>query len=112
MLKSVIGGKDVSVIFDGSIRLGEAIAIIFKFRFVNNRWEVIQRLVRIDVVAKWVTAVQLSQVLMECLFTDLQLKGQQIKAVMRDGAAINGAALTNMQASMPSMVDGVFLTHP
>ena len=38
----------VSVIFDGSTRLGEAIAIIF--RFVDETWQIRQRLVRIDVV--------------------------------------------------------------
>ena len=40
----------VSVIFDGSTRLGEAIAIIF--RFVDETWQIRQRLVRIDVVSK------------------------------------------------------------
>ena len=49
------------VIFDGSTRQGEAIAIIV--RFVNEQWEIIQRLVRIDIVAKSVAGTQLSQVL-------------------------------------------------
>ena len=35
----------------------------------------------IDMVAKSVTASQLSQILMECLFTHLQLKGNDIKAI-------------------------------
>ena len=48
------------VIFDGSTRQGEAIAIIV--RFVNEQWEIIQRLVRIDIVAKSVAGTQLSQV--------------------------------------------------
>ena len=64
-----------AVIFDGSTRQGEAIGIIL--RFVNDGWEIVRRLVRIDVVAKSVTAAQLAQVLMECLFTDLQLRGNK-----------------------------------
>ena len=48
-------------IFDGSTRQGEAITIIV--RFVNKQWEIIQRLVRIDIVAKSVAGTQLSQVL-------------------------------------------------
>ena len=68
------------MIFDGSTRLGEAIAIIV--RYVNERWGIKQLLVRIDIVAKSVTALQLSQLMMECLFTHLQLQGRQVLAVL------------------------------
>ena len=64
-------GHYYSVILDGSTRQDEAIAITV--RFVNEQWEIIQRLVRIDIVAKFVAGTQLSQVLMASLFTDLQL---------------------------------------
>ena len=89
-----------SFIFVGSTQQGEAIAIIIQF--VNDQWEIVQRLVRIDIVAKLVTATQISQVLMETLFTDMQIQGQQVLAVMRDGASVNGAAIRNLQ---------VFMTH-
>ena len=39
--------RDISVIFDGSTRQGEAIAIIV--RFMDNDWNITQRLVRIGV---------------------------------------------------------------
>ena len=65
-----------SFMFDGSTQQGEAIAIII--RFVNDQWEIVQRLVRIDIVAKSVKATKLSQVLMETLFTDMQIRGQQV----------------------------------
>ena len=87
-------GHYYSVIFDGSARQDEAIAITV--RFVNEQWEIIQRLVRIDIVAKFVAGTQLSQVLMESLFTDLQLRGKQVLAMITDGAAINRAAVRNL----------------
>ena len=82
------------VIFDGPTRQDEAIAVTV--RFVNEQWEIIQRLVRIDIVAKFVAGTQLSQVLMESLFTDLQLQGTQVLAMITDGAAINRAAVRNL----------------
>ena len=100
---------DYSVIFDGTTRLGEAISVIL--RYVNERWQLVQQLVRLDMVAKSVNAAQLSQVLMECLFTDLHLRGHQIKAVMHDGAAVNGAAVRNLQPFMPSVMDIVCFSH-
>ena len=87
-------GHYYSVIFDGSTRQDEAIAITV--RFVNKQWEIIQRLVRIDIVAKFVAGTQLSQILMESLFTDLQLRGKQVLAMITDGAAINRAAVRNL----------------
>ena len=55
------GGRDVSVIFDGTTRQGEAIAI--HVRYVDTEWQLRQKLVRLDVVAKSVTAADLAQVL-------------------------------------------------
>ena len=98
-----------SVIFDGSTRQGEAIAIIV--RFINEQWDIVQRLVRIDIVAKSVTGTQLSQVLMETLFTDLQVRGKQVLAIIRDGAAVNGAAVRNLEAFMPQMMDITYFSH-
>ena len=61
-------------------------------------------------MAKSVTAEQLAQVLMECLFTDLQLRGHQNLATMRDGAAVNCAAMRIMQPFMPATIDVVCLS--
>ena len=76
----------VSVIFDGSTRLGEAIAVIL--RFVDENWRIQQRLVRIDVVARSVTGVALAQVLNECLSVDYRIRGDRLLAAMRDGASV------------------------
>ena len=57
--------RDISVIFDGSTRQGEAIAIIVQF--MDNDWNINQRLVRIKVCSKSVNANQLAQVLNQCL---------------------------------------------
>ena len=57
--------RDVSMIFDGSTRQGEAIAVIV--RFLDDNWSIIQRLVRIDICSKSVNADHLAQVLNQCL---------------------------------------------
>ena len=88
---STMPGHYYSVISDGSTCQDEAIAITV--RFVNEQWEIIQRLVRIDIVAEFVAGTQL---LMESLFTDLQLQGKQVLAMITDGAAINRAAVRNL----------------
>ena len=98
-----------SVIFDGSTRLGEAIAIIF--RFADETWQIRQRLVLIDVVSKSVTGAVLAQVLNECLSLDYRIHGDRLLAAMRDGASVNESALTRLQDFFPQMLGVVCFSH-
>ena len=50
MIKGEISGHNVSVIFNGTTRLGEALAIVV--RFITAGWEIKQRLVRLQLIAK------------------------------------------------------------
>ena len=52
VLKSVIGGKDLSVMFDGSTRLGEALVIVI--RYLDSDWTMWQVLTRLKVRASQV----------------------------------------------------------
>ena len=83
--------RDLSIIFDGSTRRGEAIAIIV--RFVENNWNTILRLVRIDVCSKSVNANELAQVVNQRLFVGYGVRANSLLAAMRDGASVNQAAL-------------------
>ena len=79
--------RNLSIIFDGSTRQGEAIVIAV--RFVNDDWCIVQRLIRIDVSAKSVKGDELAQVLNECLSVDYGVRADSLIAAMRDGANVN-----------------------
>ena len=49
-IKGEISGTNISVIFDGTTRLGEALAIVV--RFVTADWDIKQRLVRLQLISK------------------------------------------------------------
>ena len=49
-IKGEISGSNISVIFDGTTRLGEALAIVV--RFVTADWDIKQRLVRLQLISK------------------------------------------------------------
>ena len=59
------GVKQVSVIFDGTARLGEALAIII--RYVQDNFKPTQCLVRLEILAKPMKGEELAQRLMSCL---------------------------------------------
>ena len=79
---STDGTRDVSVIFDGRTRQGEAIAIIV--RFINDNWMISQRLARIDICSKSVNSEQLAMVLNECLSVKYGIRANSLLTAMRD----------------------------
>ena len=99
---------DLSIIFDGNTRQGEAIAIIV--RFVDNNWN-IQRLVRIDVCSKSVNANELAQVLNQYLSVDYGVRANSLLAAMREGASVNQAALDRMAFIFSKMLNVVCFSH-
>ena len=82
--------RDVSVIFDGSTRQGEAIAIIV--RFVDDDWVMTQCLMRIDICSKSVNSEELARVLNEALCMEYGIRASPLLAAMRNGASVNQAA--------------------
>ena len=100
---------DLSVIFDGSTRRGEAIAMIV--RFVDNNWNTIRRLVRVYVCSKSVNANERAQVLNQCLSVDYGVRANSLRSAMRDGASVNPAALDRIAFIFPKMLNVVCFSH-
>ena len=101
--------RDLSIIFDGSTRHREAIAIIV--RFLDNNWLITQRLVRISVCSKSVNADELAQVLNQCLSVDYGVRASSLLAAMRDGASVNQAALNKISLIFPKLLNVVCFSH-
>ena len=62
---SEIKGQNVSVIFDGTSRLGETLDIII--RFVSPDWRIEQRLVRVQMLSKSLTDEEIARELISVL---------------------------------------------
>lgn len=60
-VRKEITGKDLSIIFDGTSRLGEALAVIV--RFVGEEWTLEHRLVRMQMLSKSMTDEQIARVI-------------------------------------------------
>ena len=67
----IVTNDDFAVIFDGSIRLGEALAIVVRF---IDQWSVQQRLVKLENLARSLNAEQLAQRLIQCLAVEYGIK--------------------------------------
>lgn len=83
--------REVSVIFDGSTRQGEASAIIV--RLIDDRWMITQRLIRINICSKSLNADEPVRVLNETLCVEFGIRTNFLLAAMKEGAIVNEGAL-------------------
>ena len=73
-IKKEISGKPVSIIFDGTSRLGEALVIVL--RFLDN-WEIKQRLVQLQILVKSMTGEELAREILGVLCREYKLSTEQ-----------------------------------
>ena len=108
-LKQELRGKQVGVIFDGTTRLGEALAIIL--RFVSESWTLEQRLVRIQLLSKSMTGEEIARELIHVLSATYTIGHDQLIAAMRDRAAVNGVAMRTLTVVYPKLLDVGCFSH-
>ena len=65
LIKEELAGRDLSVIFDRSICLGRAMAILV--RFIDSNWQIQQRLIRFQLLAQSMTGEQVARELIMAL---------------------------------------------
>ena len=93
----------MSVVFDGTTRLGEAMAVVI--RFIDSDWKIQQRLVRLMLLAKSLIGEEVARELIVVLSTTLGIGTQRLLAAMRDRAAVNGAAMRTVKVLYPNVLD-------
>lgn len=68
-LKMEISNRYLSVIFDGTTMFGEAMATVV--RYVDNDWNIQQRLIRLKLLQKSMTGEEIAQVVMDTLLENM-----------------------------------------
>lgn len=104
-----IKGKDLSVCFDGTTRLGEALAIVL--RFIDDGWNIKQRLVRLQIVAKSLTGEELARELIAVLSVQYSIGTQQLLAAMKDRASVNEVAIRTLKIVYPTLLSIGCFSH-
>ena len=104
-----IKGMDVSVIFDGTTRLGEALAIVL--RYIDNEWKIKQRLVHLQIVVKSLTGEELARELIAVLSVQYSIGTQQLLAAMKDRASVNEVAVRTLKIVYPNLLSVGCFSH-
>ena len=109
-LKAEIDGLPVAVIFDGTSRLGEALAIILRF-VDRSSLKIHQRLVRMQLLAKSLTGEEVARELLSVLSTEYGVASSNLLAVMRDRASVNSVAVRTLKVLYPDLLDIGCFSH-
>lgn len=102
-IKNEIANTAVSVIFDGTTRLGEALAIVLRY--------VHQRLVRLQLLAKSLNGKEIACELVSVLSTTYGIGSDRLLAAMRDGASTNGVAMRTLEVVYPKCMNIICFSH-
>ena len=108
-IKAEISGRPVSVIFDGTTRLGEALAVVL--RYVADDWSIQQRLVCLQLLAKSLTGEEIACELVKVISTVYGIDSNRLLASMRDGASSNGVAIRTLKIVYPKCMDIICFSH-
>ena len=104
-----IKGKDLSVIFDGTTQLGEALAIVICL--VDDGWKINQRLIRLQMVVKSLTGEELARELISVLSVNYGIATQHLLAAMKDCASVNEIAVRTLKIVYPSLLSVGCFSH-
>ena len=108
-LKTEMNGCPVSVIFDGTTRLGEAMAIVV--RFVDADFNIHQRLIRMLLLAHSMTGEEIARELINTLSVRYGISSELLLAAMHDRASTNNIAMRTVKVVYPSLIDVGCFSH-
>ena len=109
LTKEELAGRDLSVIFYGTTRLGEAMAIFVLF--IDLNWQIQQRLIRFQLVAQSMTGEQVARELIMALSTQYSVSYSSLLASMRDRASVNDVAIRTLKVLYPGVIDIGYFLH-
>lgn len=102
-IEELLKGRYISIIFDGTTRLGEAIVIVA--RFVSDSWEIEQSILSIQMLMKSVNGEKLARELVHVLSVKFSIGGGHLIASMRDRASVNNVAMRTLKVIYPEILD-------
>ena len=93
----------MSVIYDGTSRLGEALAIVI--RYITDDWKIEQNLIRLQMLEKSLCGEELARELISALSVNYSIATNQLIACMRDRSTVNNTAVRTLKIVYPQLID-------
>ena len=102
-IKTEIKDKYLSLIFDGTSRLGEVLAVVF--RYIGDNWQICQCLVRLEFLGKSLTGEEVARELISILSVQYGIESKYLLGAMWDGTSVNNVAIQVVNIVYPEALD-------
>ncbi len=99
----------VSMLLSSSMALPAALAVVL--RFVTDEFEVKQRLIRLQLLAKSLNGEEIARELITILSVNYSIHPSLLLSAMRDGASTNNVAMRTLNVVYPHIFDVACLSH-
>ena len=108
-LKGEVQGHPVSIIFDGTTHVCEAMVMLL--RFVDDQWTIRQRVCSLKLLAKSLRGEEVAQQIVSIISQELGIRSSLIVAASRDRAAVNDVAMRTVKVVYSSLLDIGCFSH-
>lgn len=108
-LKKDIANKSLSIIFDGTTHVCEAMVLVL--RYISDALEIQQHVCRMMLLAKSMTGEEVACQIITALSTDLGIPSNLVLAAMRDRAPVNDVAMRTVTVIYNRMMDIGCFSH-
>ena len=102
LLKEEIDGKYLSILFDGTTHVCEALVVII--RYIDDDWQIQQRICRLMLLSKSITGEELARQIITAISTELGISSHLVVAAMHDRAAVNTVAMRTVSILYDKMM--------
>ena len=108
-LKEEISGKHVSIIFDGTTHVCEAMVVVL--RYMSSDWAIKQKVCRLMLLEKSLSGEEVARQIITVLSTELGIPSNLLVAAMRDRASVNSVAMSTVSIVYNRVMDVGCFSH-
>ena len=108
-LKSEVEGRPISIIFDGTTHVCEAMVIVL--RFIDDQWNIQQRVGTLKLLAKSMTGEEVAHQIVSVISQELGIPSSYVIAASRDRASVNDVAMRTVKVVYSSILDIGCFSH-
>ena len=108
-LKSEVQGQPISIIFDGTTHVCEAMVIVL--RFIDDQWSIQQRVGSFKLLAKSMSGEEVAQQIVSVISQELGIPSSVVIAKSKDRASVNDVAMRTVKVVYSSILDIGCFSH-
>ena len=108
-LKSEVQGQPISIIFDGTTHVCEAMVMVLCF--IDDQWSIQQRVGSLKLLAKSVSGEEVAQQIVSVISQEFGSPSSFVIAASRDRASVNVVAMRTMKVVYSSILDIGCFSH-